>query len=535
MRLFHDLIDRSPAPDPNQPALRYRGADLSYGRLRELSRRTAAGLEALGLKRGERLAIFLGNRPEAIELALACSRIGAIFIPLSPMLRARQLAHVLADSGAKVLVTSESLLHLALQSAADAVHLRAIVLVDAVELPKPIRPELPFVLVDDLRSYDPLTHLAGVIDNDAAAILYTSGSTGRSKGVVTSHRNLVSGASIVAQYLGNVAEDRLLAALPLSFDYGLSQVTTAFHVGACAVLTGFSLPAATIQEIAAERITGLAGVPTMWAHLAAAEWPAGSCEHLRYITNSGGALTPALVRTLRSRLRTTRLYCMYGLTEAFRSTYLEPEELERRTGSIGRAIPNQEVFVVRADGSRCAPDEVGELVHRGSLVTLGYWNDPRTTEERFRPVPAWITNAAPWERAVWSGDLARADAEGFLYFVSRADQLIKTSGYRVSPTEIEEVIAEVPGVIDSVAVGLPDAVLGQKIALALVASPARAQEVADAVRRHCRMHLPAYMSPGEIHVVENLPRNTNNKADRPAIASMLMEQARLGVSVSAAS
>lgn len=535
MRLFHDLIDQSPVPWPDRPALRYRGSDLSYAYVRALSRQTAAGLQALGLRQGERLAMFLGNRPEVVELALACSRIGAIFIPLSPMLRPRQLAHVLADSGAKVLVTSETLLHLALQSATDASHLRAIVLVDTVALPKPIRPELPFVLMDDLRSYEPIARDTSVIDNDAAAILYTSGSTGRSKGVVTSHRNLVCGASVVAEYLGNHTDDRLLAALPLSFDYGLSQVTTAFRVGACAVLTNFSLPAATIQELAAERITGLAGVPTMWAHLAATDWPAGIHEHLRYITNSGGALTQALIRTLRARLPATRTFCMYGLTEAFRSTYLDPDEIERRAGSIGKAIPNQEVFVVRADGSRCDPDEPGELVHRGSLVTLGYWNDPEKTDARFRPVPAWITGAASWERAVWSGDLAKMDADGFLYFINRADQLIKTSGYRVSPTEIEEVIAEVPGVIDSVAVGLADAVLGQKIAVALVAAPGHPQDITEQVRRHCRMHLPAYMSPAQISVVAEIPRNANDKADRAAVTALLSGQTGARISANAAS
>jgi acyl-CoA ligase (AMP-forming) (exosortase A-associated) len=521
MRLFHDLIDQFASRRVERPALRYRGEDILFGRLHELSRQTAAGLQALGLKKGDRLALYLGNRPEIVEIALACSRVGVIFIPLSPMLRARQLAHALTDSGARALVTSESLLHLALQGANECSRLRAIILADAAELPRPVRSELPFVPIDDLRSYQSFTP-SPLVDRDPAAILYTSGSTGRAKGVVVSHHNLVSGASVVAEYLGNTADDRLLAALPLSFDYGLSQVTTALRVGACAVLTNFSLPTALIQEIISEGITGLAGVPTMWAQLASIEWPDAAGVRLRYITNSGGALHPSLIRLLRLRLPETKIFCMYGLTEAFRSTYLDPAELDRRPNSIGKAIPNQEIMVLRPDGSACAVEETGELVHRGSLVTLGYWNDPSSTAERFRNLPAALIQAPAGEIGVWSGDLVRADAEGYLYFVGRADQLIKTSGYRVSPTEVEEVIVEVDGVIEAAAVGVPDGVIGQRIVVALTLRPGEGQAALERLRRHCRMQLPPYMAPADFRIVASLPRNANGKVDRAALTGMIL-------------
>lgn len=511
-RLFHDLVDHVPAQRLASPALRHRGLDVSYSVLRDLSVHSAAGLQALGLQAGDRVALYLANRPEVVEFALACSRIGAIFIPLSPLLRARQLEHVLQDSGARLLVTSETTLPQALQAAASCPQLRAVAVTDTVD-PMPASGLAPPLLrLEDLRSSNPPSP-ATTTENDAAAILYTSGSTGRSKGVVLSHKNLLAGASIVAGYLGNTPDDRLLAALPLSFDYGLSQVTTALHVGACAVLTNFSLPATTLQEMVSEKITGLAGVPTMWAHLASVEWPREIDTHLRYLTNSGGALHATLIRQLRARAPHARLFSMYGLTEAFRSTFLAPEDLENRPNSIGKAIPEQEILVLREDGSRCDPHENGELVHCGSLVTLGYWGDAAATAHRFRPYNG--------STAVWSGDIARRDEEGFLYFVSRADQMIKTSGYRVSPTEIEDVVTEVEGVIESAAVGIPDAFLGQKIALAVVGRAPGDETLAERIRRHCRMQLPLYMVPAEIHVLRDLPYNTNGKPDRPVLQQKL--------------
>lgn len=526
MTLLHQLLDRSARLSPRREALRYRGEALLYADVHDLSMRSAAGLRALGVARGDRVVIFVPNRPEVVEIALACSRIGAIFIPVSPMLRGRQLTHILRDSGAATLVVSEALLPYAMPSIIDSPGVADVVLIDSRQSPKLVRPELHYSRIEDLRSHAPTpidAHAtdAGPIDRDLVAILYTSGSTGRAKGVMISHHNLVSGAVSVSQYLENTPDDRLLAALPLSFDYGLSQITTAFHVGACASLTNFSMPAATVQEAAAEKITGLAGVPTMWAYLAAAEWPAKARDSLRYITNSGGALTPTLIRSLRARLPSARLFCMYGLTEAFRSTYLDPDQIDRRPGSIGRAIPNQEILVLRPDGSRCAAGETGELVHRGSLVAQGYWKNAEATAKRFRPVPDWLPTASAGELAVWSGDLARTDADGYLYFVARADQLIKTSGYRVSSTEIEEVVSEVPGVIESVALGMPDELLGQKIVVAVAGSLEGAEEFIERIRRHCRLHMPPYMAPADIHVLEQLPRNANGKPDRDAVAKWI--------------
>jgi acyl-CoA synthetase (AMP-forming)/AMP-acid ligase II len=339
--------------------------------------------------------------------------------------------------------------------------------------------------------------------------------------VIVSHRNFVAGALAVSQYQQNQPDDRILAALPLSFDYGFSQVTTAFAVGACAVLTNFALPAALLQEAAVERITGLAGVPTMWMHLAPVEWPAPVVERLRYLTNSGGAMPGTVLDKLRATLPRTKVFCMYGLTEAFRSSFLDPAFIDSRPGSIGKAIPGQELYVLRSDGTPCAAGEIGELVHRGSLVTLGYWNDAAATARRFKPLPRRLSQLPREEIAVWSGDLAKTDSQGFLYFVGRSDDLIKSSGYRISPSEVEEVVAEIPGVIEAAVVGMPDQSLGQRVAVALVLSAGASPEIADEVRQHCREQLPSYMVPAEIHVCDSLPRNVNGKCDRAVLSEQL--------------
>jgi acyl-CoA ligase (AMP-forming) (exosortase A-associated) len=368
-----------------------------------------------------------------------------------------------------------------------------------------------------------------VVDQDIAAILYTSGSTGKPKGVVLSHRNMVAGAKSVASYLENRSTDVLLAALPLSFDAGFSQLTTAFHVGASVVLLNYLLPKDVLNSCVQHRVTGLTAVPPLWIQLAQSKWPASIAEHMRYFANTGGRMPLETLTRLRAMLPDTKPYLMYGLTEAFRATYLPPEEVDRRPDSIGKAIPNSEVLVLRADGAECAVDEPGELVQRGALVAQGYWNDAEKTAERFKPLPSRNPALMLPEMAVFSGDTVRRDVEGFLYFIGRRDEMIKSSGYRISPNEVEEVIYSTQLIGECVAFGVPHATLGE--AVVVVATGVEGAEI-DVARllALCKERMPAYMIPARIDRHDwPLPRNANGKIDRKSIADAWRQAAATAV------
>ncbi|MDC8756845.1 acyl-CoA ligase (AMP-forming), exosortase A system-associated [Janthinobacterium fluminis] len=519
--LIQEFIFQSAQRTPLAPALRYQGVPLSYAALAQAVRAAAGAMLALGLGRGERVAVYLEKREEAVVAMFGAAAAGAVFVPVNPLLKPEQLAYILNDCNARLLVTSRERLRLLLDVLPACADLHTVLVVGAEAAAPPLVSCLRFVAWSECLAHAPPGAPHRAIDCDMAAILYTSGSTGMPKGVVLSHRNLVAGADSVASYLGNTAQDRILCVLPLSFDYGLSQLTTAFSRGACAVLMNYLLLRDIVETVEQEGITALAAVPPLWIQLSQLSWPA--LPGLRYITNSGGAMQRGTLDKLRAALPHTRIYLMYGLTEAFRSTYLAPEQLDARPDSIGKAIPNAEVMVLRPDGSACGSGEPGELVHRGALVAMGYWNDRERTAERFRPLPPRQDGLALGELAVWSGDTVRSDAEGFLYFVGRNDEMIKTSGYRVSPTEIEAVVYATGLVGEAAAIGVSHPVLGQAIALLATAAPGVALE-RQALMAACKAKLPAYMAPAWIEVRAGaLPRNPNGKIDRKLLAAELAD------------
>nr|MDQ2694058.1 acyl-CoA ligase (AMP-forming), exosortase A system-associated [Pseudomonadota bacterium] len=480
----------------------------------------AGGFRHLGLARRERVAVYLPKRLETVAAMFGVAAAGGAFVPVNPLLKPEQVAYILRDCNVRILVTAQDRAGQLDPVLGDCPDLHSLVLVDGDGF-RPSAPHLqalPWTALLDAAHRPPRRG----IDMDMAAILYTSGSTGRPKGVVLSHRNLLAGAHSVAEYLENRPDDRILAVLPFSFDYGLSQLTTAFVAGARTVLMDYLLPRDVLRAVAREGITGLAAVPPLWIQLAQLPWPAAAGETLRYITNSGGAMPRTTLAALRRALPQTRVFLMYGLTEAFRSTYLPPAEVDRRPDSMGRAIPNAEILVVREDGMPCAPGEPGELVHRGSLVSLGYWNDAEKTARRFRPAPGQPAGLTLPELAVWSGDTVRMDEEGFLYFIGRKDDMIKTSGYRVSPTEVEEVIYASGLAAEAAALGVPHPVLGQGIVA--VVKPARDGGFdAAALLDHCQRHLPNFMLPQQVVTRDALPRNPNGKIDRKLLANELQD------------
>ncbi|RME35797.1 MAG: acyl-CoA ligase (AMP-forming), exosortase A system-associated [Gammaproteobacteria bacterium] len=512
--LLHHFITDAASATPEAPALLHKDRVLDYQGLAGSVETFAGALVAADLAPAERVAVYLPKQFETVIALFGAAAAGGVFVPVNPQLKPAQVGHILRDCNVRVLVTSPERAALLDETLAACPDLHTVVLTGPGESGS----RHHFRVID----WSTFTGQAAGrphrrIDQDLAAILYTSGSTGRPKGVVLSHRNMVAGARSVAEYLENTPEDRLLAVLPLSFDYGLSQLTTAISVGASVALMDYLLPRDVIRAVVRHRITGLAAVPPLWVQLAELEWPAEAAESLRYFTNSGGAMPLPVLRKLRAALPSTRPYLMYGLTEAFRSTYLPPEELDRRPTSMGKAIPNAEVMVVREDGSPCAPDEPGELVHRGALVAQGYWNDPERTAERFRPAPGQPAGIPVPELAVWSGDTVKRDAEGFLYFVGRRDEMIKTSGYRVSPTEVEEVAYSCGLVAEAAAVGVPHPQLGQAIVLLVV--PESDDFDPEELLAHCKRELPNFMVPQAVIPHTSLPRNPNGKIDRKALAA----------------
>ncbi|MEO8937567.1 MAG: acyl-CoA ligase (AMP-forming), exosortase A system-associated, partial [Burkholderiaceae bacterium] len=465
--LLHQLITVSAARDPDAPALAAQGVTTSYASLSDQVERFAAAVAALGLARSERVAIYLDKRIEFVVSVFGTAAAGGVFVPVNPLLKSDQVAYILADCDVRVLITSRDRYYGLRDTLAGGPGMHTVVLIDGLDDELRAEPHAPWQLIGWAELLAGSARVHRVIDTDMTSILYTSGSTGKPKGVVLSHRNMVAGANSVASYLENRPGDRLLAVLPLSFDAGFSQLTTAFASGATTVLMNYLLPRDVLAALDTQKITGLTAVPPLWIQLAALAWPATITTHLRYLANTGGHMPRATLDALRRHLPRTKPFLMYGLTEAFRSTYLPPEEVDRRPDSIGKAIPNAEILVLREDGSECAADEPGELVHRGALVGMGYWNDAAKTAERYKPLPRAAHGATTGlvlpEIAVFSGDTVRRDADGYLYFVGRRDEMIKTSGYRVSPTEVEEALYATGLLSEVAAFGVAHPVLGQAI------------------------------------------------------------------------
>ncbi len=524
--LLPELISFSAERTPQSTAITYGNDSLSYESLQNQVAAFSSGLLALGLQRGERVAIYLEKRFETVIASFGAPAAGGVFVPLNPLLKAEQVGYILRDCNVRVLVTSPERLPALQETLADCHDLRHVVLTDSGT-------PLPTIAGINTSRWSALLDApsaAGhrVIDTDMLGILYTSGSTGKPKGVVLSHRNMVAGAKSVASYLENTAEDTLLAALPLSFDAGFSQLTTAFHSGARVVLLNYLLPRDVIKAIEREKVTGLTAVPPLYIQLTQQNWPAGISEHLRYFANTGGRMPRETLETLRRHLPETKPYLMYGLTEAFRSTYLPPSEVDKRPDSIGKAIPNAEILVLREDGTPCAPNEPGELVHRGALVGMGYWNDQEKTHERYKPLPVHAPGRESGlmlpEFAVFSGDTVRMDEEGFLYFIGRRDEMMKTSGYRVSPTEVEEILYATKMVGECVAFGVDDDRLGQAIQVIATSIDGETVDV-DTLMSECRRRMPAYMVPAHIDLRQGpLPRNPNGKIDRKTLSTEWTEK-----------
>jgi acyl-CoA ligase (AMP-forming) (exosortase A-associated) len=485
---------------PADPALLLRDQAIDFAGIEAMTGRIAAMLRARALPAGSRVASWLPKGLAACVLPLATARAGHIYVPVNPLLKRAQLAHILEDCEAALLVLPEAR---AGQLAADDLPIDCAIIHEA---------EIEAVGRDSNVSPLPPGNAA---PDDLCQLLYTSGSTGRPKGVMLSHANLMIGARSAATYLRLAPQDRVLGVLPLSFDYGQNQLFSSWWAGASVAPLDYLLPRDVIKAVERHGITTLAGVPPLWVQLTELDWPDETARRLARLTNSGGALTRPLVARLRETFPAADVYAMYGLTEAFRSTFLPPDQLAEHPESVGWEIPDAEVLVVGADGHTTAPGEVGEIVHAGPLVAQGYWRDAARTAERFRPAPAASRYGGV---AVWSGDRGRRDEAGRLFILGREDAMIKSAGNRISPAEIEEAALVVSGVAEAVALGRPDMRMGQAIVLLVRPVPGTSHdELEGRLRSSLRGDLPNFMQPAELILLEDLPRNPNGKIDHAAL------------------
>ena len=466
---------------------------LSYEELAERAAAFASHLAAKGIQRGDRVVIFLHNSPEAVIAVFGTLLAGGIFSVVNPATKSDKLAYILNHCTAKVLVTEPRL-----AAIAHAAHERAPAVTATIVA--------PFALEDAKALPSP------GIDLDVAMIVYTSGSTGFPKGVTMTHANIVAAATSITTYLESTSDDVVLSVLPLAFDYGLYQALMCAKVGATLVLEkSFTYPAVVLEKLKSERVTGFPLVPTLAAMLLQMKHlTPGMFPDLRYLTNTAAALPRAHIERLRELFPQALLYSMYGLTECKRCTYLPPEQLSVRPESVGIAIPGTEAYVVDEQGERVPPGTIGELVIRGAHVMKGYWNDDAASARVLKP------GAYPWEKVLHTGDLFRTDEDGYLYFVSRKDDIIKTRGEKVSPKEVENALYELPGIREAAVIGVPDPLLGMAIKAIVAAEDGLTER--DVIR-HCAARLEDFMVPSIVEFRGQLPKSENGKIARKELAA----------------
>jgi amino acid adenylation domain-containing protein len=488
-RTIGEDLAATAAAAPEATAVAAASGSLTYAELDAAASKVAAGIADLGIERGDRVSALLRNDLEAVVTIYGVMRSGAVLAPLHPTLKGEKLARLLADSDSRALITDEDNVETARAGAGSEVSLV----------------EEPSELAGDRRPHPP-------VSVDPAAIVYTSGSTGDPNGVTLTHANMTFVADSIIESLGMRADDRILSVLPLSFGYGLYQLLTTVRTGGTLVLRhGIGLLGELVKTLAQERVTFLPGVPTLFEMLISFEGlDMVKLPHLRALTNAGAGLPVATIETLRALLPGAQLVCMYGQTECQRVCYLPPEDLEAKPGSVGIAIPGTEVWIEDDDGNRVQPGEVGQLFVRGAHVMQGYWSNPEGTARKLRPGPAG-------ERVLATGDLFRQDADGYLYFVGRRDDIIKSRGEKVPPAEVEEVLRAADGVREAAVIGVPDRLLGEAVQAHVAPQPGRDLDE-RALIAYCARHLEDYMVPRQVVIHDELPKTANGKLDKRALA-----------------
>ena len=516
--LVHHLLEDSAARLPDKLAIKDKHRSVTFAELHDQAARLKAYLLAQGLGREQRVGILLDRTVEQAMCIFGVSMAGCAFVVINPVLKKNQVEHIINDCDVELLISTSA--HLAKHGLSRP---ERVLLMDGPEDVKPedapgdacwplVSPALPTDVADP----------RPIIADDLANIIYTSGSTGMPKGVVIPHRVIVEGAQIVSSYLQITEQDKLVGVLPFNFDYGLNQLTSSMLRGCSMVLHDFFLPRDLVKLLRQEQITGFAGLRPIWLSMFTSRFKLKEPNeqgfpHLRYLTNTGGKVPVDVIGQMRQFFPGAQIFLMYGLTEAFRSTFLPPDQVEARPTSMGKAIPNVEIMVVDEQGHEVGPGEEGELVHRGALVTRGYWNDPEKTAKVFRKSPSLGGQPHLGEVAVFSGDRVKKDDEGYLYFVSRGDQMIKAAGFRISPQEIEEALLRISGASNTVVFGQEMDDDRDTLIVAVLETGGQKLDDVKAIRRRCRQELPGHMVPDEIHYEARFAQTASGKVDRAGI------------------
>jgi amino acid adenylation domain-containing protein len=499
--LLHDYLIESAKRLPDKEALVAQGQRLSYAEIDARSNALANTLVARGIGRGDRVMIFADNTVETVVSFWAALKADAVSVIVNPLTKTDKLEYLLNDSRATAFITDAHIGHVYGPALKTAKHLKVVIVSGKLPSTDGV---LPFAAALDAERAHPPTRRN--IDVDLAAIIYTSGSTGEPKGVMLTHRNMLTAATSISTYLENVEDDVILGVLPLAFDYGLYQMIMAFRMGARLVLErSFTFPGQVLSLMVKERVTGFPGVPTIFATIAGLKSMAQyDLSSIRYVTNTAAALPVKHITMLRDLFPTARIYSMYGLTECKRCTYLPHRDIDRKPESVGIAIPNTELWIVDEDGNKLGPNQVGQLVIRGATVMKGYWEKPEATAKKLKPGPL------PGEMVLWTGDYCRLDDEGYLYFVARMDDVIKSRGEKVAPKEVENALTNISGVRETAVIGVPDDLLGQAVKAFVVLDPGVSLDE-KSLQKECQKRLESFMVPKYIEIVAELPKTTTGK------------------------
>jgi amino acid adenylation domain-containing protein len=500
--LLHDYLIQSAARLPDKVALVSMGQRLTYAEIDARSNALANTLVARGVTRGDRVMIFADNTPETVVSFWAALKANAVAVIINPLTKADKLEYLLGDCRPAAFISDAHIAGVFTAPLGRSPHVKV-----AIISGKSVGDDPRFLAFEDaLRGDRSAPPTERNVDVDLAAIVYTSGSTGEPKGVMLTHRNMLTAATSITTYLENTEDDVILGVLPLAFDYGLYQMIMAFRMGARLVLErSFAFPGQVLALMVQEKVTGFPGVPTIYATIAGLKSiKQYDLSAIRYVTNTAAALPVKHILMLRELFPQARVYSMYGLTECKRCTYLPYKDIDRKPESVGVAIPNTELWIVDEEGNKLGPNQVGQLVIRGATVMKGYWEKPEATARKLKPGPI------PGEQVLWTGDYCRLDDEGYLYFVARMDDVIKSRGEKVPPKEVENALMNVAGVREAAVIGVPDELLGQAVKAFVVLDPGASLTERD-LQKECQKRLEGFMVPKLIEIVPELPKTTTGK------------------------